>query len=178
MSAGLPQSRMICHCGQTALYRVGDKGYCSQHRTEAVARIEKFGNPRRVKRTAKRSTVVLKHVDKPSRTELLIRRRESLFANPTPSEAILRSLLPPSWVFQPILYGYIPDFLHRKGKLIVEVDGSPHFTKQGIRRDALRTARLEKRGYKVIRFTNNQVCSHTDEVISKIMEELNGRVPR
>ena len=43
--------------------------------------------------------------------------------------------------------------------------------------DAARTAALVKQGYRVIRFTNNDVMTNLDEVVKAILHEL-GRDPR
>lgn len=63
---------------------------------------------------------------------------------------------------------YIVDFVCLRAKLIVEVDGGQH----GTERDEARTLWLESRGYKVLRFWNNDVLGNTDGVLHMITEEL------
>ena len=47
---------------------------------------------------------------------------------------------------------YIVDFICREKKLIIEVDGGQHNTKENIQADNQRTEYLESKGYKVLRF--------------------------
>lgn len=42
--------------------------------------------------------------------------------------------------------------------------------------DAARTEYLESKGYKVIRFTNNDVRYNIDAVVAKIIEEVEFRI--
>ncbi len=58
---------------------------------------------------------------------------------------------------QRIIDHYIVDFYCPIKKLVVEVDGSHHFTKEGIVLDSIRTDVLEIYGVSVLRFTNRQV---------------------
>lgn len=66
---------------------------------------------------------------------------------------------------------YIVDFLCIEKRLVVEVDGSQH----GDERDAARTLALEVKGYRVIRFWNNDVLARTDQVLEAILAALEGR---
>ena len=52
---------------------------------------------------------------------------------------------------------FIVDFYCHKAKLIVELDGSQHYSDEGIAYDQERSAVLERYGLKVIRFSNRQV---------------------
>lgn len=54
---------------------------------------------------------------------------------------------------------FIPDFVCIEKKLILELDGSQHLEQQEY--DEARTKFLEKEGYKVIRFWNNDVMKNT-----------------
>ena len=64
---------------------------------------------------------------------------------------------------------YIVDFACVKAQLIVEVDGSQHLTLKG---DEERTAWLESRGFRMLRFWNNDVLQHTDGVLEAIRVAL------
>ncbi len=66
---------------------------------------------------------------------------------------------------------YIVDFCSPAQKLVIEVDGSQHLDLE--KADAKRTAYLESRGYRVIRFWDGQVLSSIEEVMSVIIDELN-----
>ena len=73
---------------------------------------------------------------------------------------------------QYIIGEYIVDFFFRKSMLIVELDGGYHFTEEQQKEDAIRQDWLEHMGYKVLRFTNEEVLFDTDNVISKIKFNL------
>jgi very-short-patch-repair endonuclease len=61
---------------------------------------------------------------------------------------------------------YIADFACIELGLIVEVDGGQHNIDQA--RDARRTAWLESKGYRVLRFWNNEVLQNLDGVLETI----------
>ncbi len=65
---------------------------------------------------------------------------------------------------------YIVDFCAPKHKLIIELDGSQHLDQQEY--DAERTAYLETKGYRVLRFWNNEVWENLNGVLQKIMDLL------
>ena len=67
---------------------------------------------------------------------------------------------------------FIADFYCYRAKPIIEIDGSQHYTEEGKGRDAFRTEKLEKRGLKIIRFSNYQidtnfrgVCHFIDQIV-------------
>ena len=63
---------------------------------------------------------------------------------------------------------YIADFYCHSAKLIVEIDGSQHFTVKGSAYDDERTKRLEQYGVTVIRFSNYDVNTNFDGVCLEI----------
>jgi very-short-patch-repair endonuclease len=71
---------------------------------------------------------------------------------------------------------FIVDFYCAEAKLLIEVDGETHFQKTQIEYDQARTEHLERLGYKVIRFTNDDIRYNINIVISKIIEEVKTRV--
>ena len=71
---------------------------------------------------------------------------------------------------------FIIDFYCAKAKLLIEIDGETHFQKAQIEYDQARTEHLERLGYKVIRFTNDDIRYNLNIVISKIIEEVKTRV--
>lgn len=73
---------------------------------------------------------------------------------------------------QYIIGEYIVDFFFRKSMLIVELDGGYHFTEEQQKEDSIRQDWLEHMGYKVLRFTNEEVLFNTESVISKIKLNL------
>jgi very-short-patch-repair endonuclease len=61
---------------------------------------------------------------------------------------------------------FIVDFICRKLKMIIEIDGSSHLTK-GMA-DRKRQDDLEKAGFTILRFSENEVVYRTDDVIKDI----------
>jgi very-short-patch-repair endonuclease len=66
---------------------------------------------------------------------------------------------------------FIVDFYCPEHRLIVEVDGDVHVTQAGY--DEARTALLEEQGYRVIRFTNQQVYQQMSAVLETIHTACN-----
>jgi len=63
---------------------------------------------------------------------------------------------------------YIPDFYCSAAKLIVELDGGQHSEERNFVYDEQRTRWFEARGYRVLRFTNEDVLKHIDGVLECI----------
>jgi len=74
---------------------------------------------------------------------------------------------------QHIIGNYIADFVCLKKKLIIELDGRYHYYGDQQEKDRIREQILNEYGYKIIRFTNDELIADFDKVISKILEELN-----
>ena len=82
---------------------------------------------------------------------------------------------------QKCIDNFIADFYCHKAKLIVEIDGSQHYTDKGKRNDEFRTEILAGYDLKVIRFTNLQVqenfkgvCEYIDLVVNASLAEGGG----
>jgi isoleucyl-tRNA synthetase len=73
---------------------------------------------------------------------------------------------------QHIIDEFIVDFVCLSKGLVIEVDGGYHLRPEVKEADKLRTEILESFGYKVIRFTNEEVIGSIDSVLSKIKTEL------
>ena len=67
---------------------------------------------------------------------------------------------------------YIVDFICNEKKLIIEIDGGQHNENKNITYDQERTKYLESKGYKVIRFWNNDIDNNIDGVYSDILKYL------
>ncbi len=65
---------------------------------------------------------------------------------------------------------YIVDFCAPRKKLIVELDGNQHINQKEY--DDERTKYLESRGYRVLRFWNNDVLNKLDDVLKVIWSVL------
>lgn len=111
------------------------------------------------------------------RDPTLIARARWMRANPTPSELrlwrVLRAHRFEHFKFrrQVVIHRYIADFACRTPQMvIIEVDGDTHdYTGQY---DERRTACLEGLGYRVIRFTNEEVAKHLDGVLVVLRQRL------
>ena len=66
--------------------------------------------------------------------------------------------------------GYVVDFCCLESRLVVEADGGQHSPE----RDRLRTELLKSRGFRVIRFWNNDVLQNMDGVLEVIWGALGG----
>ena len=71
---------------------------------------------------------------------------------------------------QHIIGDYIVDFACLEKVLVIEVDGGCHATNEQKALDDIRTEYLNKIGFSVIRFTNEQVVNHIDDVLAHIEE--------
>lgn len=67
-----------------------------------------------------------------------------------------------------ILDFYFPDY-----NLALEVDDPGHLKPKQVEKDKLRTIKLEAKGIKVIRFTNDQVNRYPEQVIEGLSYFLN-----
>ena len=75
---------------------------------------------------------------------------------------------------QKIIDSYIVDFYCPEKKLAIEIDGSQHYTKEGIEYDNVRSNVLKSYNIKVIRITNyeinkkfREVCEYIDYIVNK-----------
>ena len=68
--------------------------------------------------------------------------------------------------------GYIADFVCLSHRLIIELDGGYHLAHQQQTADEERTRWLEEHGYRVVRFTNEELFNGIDQVITRIENEL------
>ena len=80
---------------------------------------------------------------------------------------------------QRIIDNYIADFYCARAKLVIELDGSQHYTADGKEYDIVRTDVLQKYGLTVLRFKNNDVdnkfngvCSVIDRTIKERISEI------
>ena len=69
---------------------------------------------------------------------------------------------------QRIIGSCIVDFYCASAKLVIEIDGSQHYTNEGYSRDWKRSDYLESCGLQVMRFTNREVDRHPESVCAEI----------
>ena len=70
------------------------------------------------------------------------------------------------------VFGYIPDFVCLKERLIIEIDGGYHLAEEQQEMDLERTEYLNQMGYVVLRFTNESVLNDIDTVLEEISDTL------
>ena len=69
---------------------------------------------------------------------------------------------------------YVVDFACPAHKLAIEIDGGQHALQ--LQEDAARTADIAHRGYRIVRFWNNEVLENLDGVLEVIGRELEAEV--
>ena len=77
---------------------------------------------------------------------------------------------------QKVLGEYIADFYCADAKLVIELDGSGHYTEEGEKKDKKRTSFLECYGLTVIRIPNTEirqnfrgVCEYIDALVKQVL---------
>ena len=102
----------------------------------------------------------------------------SLRKSMTPEEARvwirLRELRHQGYHFrrQAPIHGYHPDFVCKKVRLIIEIDGSQHGEEPQQSFEKRRDAQLRTKGYRVLRFWNSDVDANIDSVTETILAAL------
>ncbi len=109
----------------------------------------------------------------PDRYELLKEFAKKNRANPTEAESLMWRYLNRKdtglrWRRQHIIGDYIADFVCLSERLIIEIDGGYHFEQEQEEEDAVRSHTLEAMGYKVIRFSNEEVFEDIDYILERI----------
>jgi very-short-patch-repair endonuclease len=115
-------------------------------------------------------------------TPKILHQAGELRKEPTPAEAklwaYLRTLREDGVHFrrQHAIGPYIADFCAPRNKLIIELDGSQHLDQEEY--DSERTAFLEAKGYRLLRFWNSDVMNKITDVMGVVLEELEKPGPR
>ena len=110
-------------------------------------------------------------------SSILKERRKELRQNSTEAECILWRYLKNSRLGfkfnrQFGIENYIVDFCCRSLKVIIEVDGPIHKQEDIAEHDQIRSDVLKNFGYKIVRFTNDEVLNNADLVLKKIKAEI------
>ena len=79
---------------------------------------------------------------------------------------------PVRFLRQKVIDDYIVDFYCHEARLIIELDGSQHYDERMVLKDQIRTERIERRGFTVVRIPNNEinrnfrgVCEYIDMLV-------------
>ncbi len=111
----------------------------------------------------------------------LIPRAKRLRKDATPQEKRLwyefLCKYPVRFQRQKVINAFIADFYCHEAKLIIELDGSQHYTEQGAAYDEERTAILEQYGLSVLRFSNRDIDVNFREVCIQIDDTVRRRLP-
>ena len=76
---------------------------------------------------------------------------------------------------QTVILNYIADFYCAKARLIIELDGSQHYTEEGICRDNERKELLQTLGLEVLRFSNLDIDRNFTGVCESIAQAVRER---
>ncbi|TCK67468.1 5-methyltetrahydrofolate--homocysteine methyltransferase [Winogradskyella wandonensis] len=144
---------------------------------KAVAYLQPFIEAEKKAPKSPKGTLHWKTAD-PLNYSLLKAYAKEMRNKPTEAEALLWDVLNNKKVDgykfrrQHIIGSYIADFVCLKTNLIIEIDGLIHQLPENKVSDQERKKWLENEGFRVIRFTNNQVLSNLDFVLNSIRENL------
>ena len=67
---------------------------------------------------------------------------------------------------------YVADFVCELHNIIIELDGGQHNEPENIGKDNIRTEFLKSKGYKVLRFWNNEINENLDGVYEVIYRAI------
>lgn len=73
---------------------------------------------------------------------------------------------------QYVIGNYIVDFFCASKQLVVEIDGKYHYVEDNPKFDQIRDQYLTQLGYKILRFTNEQVLCNIEQVLTTIQNNL------
>ena len=118
-----------------------------------------------------------RHKHFPDYTKSLVNNARQLRRNMTNAErklwnSLRRRQMQLNFRRQIPFHQYILDFYCQKANLVIEVDGSQHYTKKGIIRDKVRDSYLQQHGLKVLRFSDRDVLMNISGANQKIHEEI------
>ncbi|MFS8800867.1 DUF559 domain-containing protein, partial [Synechococcus sp. R60.2] len=110
----------------------------------------------------------------PKASQELIARARQLRREATAAESLLwellrdRRLLGRKFRRQHPIGQFIADFFCDDARLIIEIDGAVHREPTQQERDRLRETILREHGFAMLRFTNEQIFDHTEQVLQEI----------
>ena len=97
------------------------------------------------------------------------RRRDPTEAEKRLWRALRETTLPGKVRRQHPVGGYVVDFAIPACGLAIEIDGGQHAKR--VREDARRTAEIERRGFRVLRFWNHEVMGNMEGVLEAVHRE-------
>ena len=111
-------------------------------------------------------------------SNLLLTRWSKLYTQQTPAEASIEpaiAALGRRYRFQHPLWalGVFPDFVLLDDRLVIEVDDPSHNTKKKREADMLRTEKLVRAGWRVVRCTNAEALGSPHATVNRMMADAN-----
>jgi len=97
-------------------------------------------------------------------------RKNATLAEEILWDSLRKNSLGIKFLRQHIIGDYIVDFVSTQNGLIIEVDGGYHSEPRQQENDKLREEYLERMGYHIIRFNNEEVLYETEKVIEQIID--------
>ena len=86
---------------------------------------------------------------------------------------------PVRFLRQKVIENYIVDFYCAQAQLVIELDGWQHYEADGLKKDAERTACLERHGLRVLRIHNYEInnnfhhlCKYIDAAVKQSLSQL------
>jgi very-short-patch-repair endonuclease len=77
---------------------------------------------------------------------------------------------------QALIGPFIVDFVSRRARLVVELDGGQHDSRRAA--DERRARQIESAGYHILRFWNNEVLGNLEGVLQQIQNALSAPADR
>jgi very-short-patch-repair endonuclease len=72
---------------------------------------------------------------------------------------------------------YVADFVCHAARLVIELDGGQHFSDQAEQADSRRSAVIEARGFRILRFSNHDVMTNRTGVLEAIATAVAEKAP-
>jgi very-short-patch-repair endonuclease len=72
---------------------------------------------------------------------------------------------------------YVADFVCHTARLVIELDGGQHFSNRAEQADGRRSAVIEAKGFRVLRFSNHDVITNRTGVLEAIAAAVTARAP-
>lgn len=79
---------------------------------------------------------------------------------------------------QRIIDNFVADFYCHQARLVIELDGSGHYSDEGLLHDKERTAVLEQHDIQVLRFSNIDIDENFEGVCFMIDRTIKGRIKK
>lgn len=172
-------------CTKKALYRVGSLGFCSDHRDQASAILQRYRNPKRGQDTPAAKRRVLSPEKDPhfklrtgtahNTQQHIEQYAKNMRMLPTKTEerlyyALVKQLEPTTArvYMQHIIGPYIADLFIPYARLVIEADGASHSGRKAY--DKRRDEFLLKAGVNTLRFSNHDIWQNLTFVTKKIIE--------